>query len=303
GRVPVGPPLLGAGLSRRPGTVGGNPTDSDGRRPHCAYYESRQTRPQRGPGAQSRRDGVAQRRRRGRDDLRGLRRRRLAPFRPPCAILRPRHGVGRTRHHRSSDPPSRPDRSSIRVAVARRGSRPSCRSGDGADGARSDGHSGMLSTRGPDVLPPPAILQSVVEPSRAPSKRVGPGLVSLARSVGREPHYRENAGSNPRTAASRNHRSACRRRDRASSVRRLSGRSGCALLVLGQALHDNGRAVSVWLLVPSLVDNFWKQVDAVAANFARFGVTNIRHLLRTTQNFVGTWEYGVLAALELTLSD
>jgi len=78
---------------------------------------------------------------------------------------------------------------------------------------------------------------------------------------------------------------------------------GFAPLVFGKALHDNGGQGSVWFIDPSLVDNFWKQADAVAAHFARFGVTNIRHFLMTTQNFVGTGEYEVLGPVELTLID
>lgn len=78
---------------------------------------------------------------------------------------------------------------------------------------------------------------------------------------------------------------------------------GFAPLVFGKALHDNGRDGSVWFIDPSLVDDFWKQPGAVAAHFAGFGVTNIRHFLMTTQDFVGTGEYGALGPVDLVLID
>jgi predicted O-methyltransferase YrrM len=78
---------------------------------------------------------------------------------------------------------------------------------------------------------------------------------------------------------------------------------GFAPLVFGKALHDNGRDGSVWFIDPSLVDDFWKQPDAVAAHFAGFGVTNIRHFFMTTQDFVGTEEYQALGPIGLVLID
>lgn len=78
---------------------------------------------------------------------------------------------------------------------------------------------------------------------------------------------------------------------------------GFAPLVFGKALHDNGQGGSVWFIDPSFADDFWKQPGAVAAHFAGFGVTNIRHFLMTTQDFVGTGEYGTLGPVDLTLID
>jgi predicted O-methyltransferase YrrM len=78
---------------------------------------------------------------------------------------------------------------------------------------------------------------------------------------------------------------------------------GFAPLVFGKALHDNGQDGSVWFIDPSLVDDFWKEPDVVAAHFAGFGVTNIRHFLMTTQDFVGTGEYRALGLVDLVLID
>jgi predicted O-methyltransferase YrrM len=78
---------------------------------------------------------------------------------------------------------------------------------------------------------------------------------------------------------------------------------GFAPLVFGKALHDNGRDGSVWFIDPSLVDDFWKQPRATAAHFAGFGVTNIRHFLMTTQDFVGTEDYRALGPVDLVHID
>lgn len=74
---------------------------------------------------------------------------------------------------------------------------------------------------------------------------------------------------------------------------------GFTPLVFGKALQDNGRDGSVWFIDPSLADDFWKQPRAVAAHFAGFGVSNIRHFLMTTQNFVTTEEYRALGPVDL----
>jgi predicted O-methyltransferase YrrM len=78
---------------------------------------------------------------------------------------------------------------------------------------------------------------------------------------------------------------------------------GFTPLVFGKALQDNGRDGSVWFIDPSLADDFWKQPRAVAAHFAGFGVSNIRHFLMTTQDFVTTEEYRALGPVDLVHID
>lgn len=78
---------------------------------------------------------------------------------------------------------------------------------------------------------------------------------------------------------------------------------GFVPLVFGKALHDNGGNGSVWFIDPSLADDFWKQPRVVAQHFAGFGVTNIRHFLMTTQDFVGSEDYAALGPVELVHID
>jgi predicted O-methyltransferase YrrM len=78
---------------------------------------------------------------------------------------------------------------------------------------------------------------------------------------------------------------------------------GFVPLVFGKALHDNGRDGSVWFIDPSLADDFWKQPRVVAEHFAGFGVTNIRHFLMTTQDFVASDAYATLGPIELVHID
>ena len=74
---------------------------------------------------------------------------------------------------------------------------------------------------------------------------------------------------------------------------------GFTPLVFGKALHDNAEGGSVWFIDPSLADDFWKDPHAVADHFAGFGVTNIRHFLMTTQEFVETDAYRALGPVGL----
>ncbi len=78
---------------------------------------------------------------------------------------------------------------------------------------------------------------------------------------------------------------------------------GFVPLVLGKALADNGEGGEVWFLDPSLVDDFWKHADAVQSHFASFGLTNIRHFLATTQQFVESEAYQSLAGIGLVFID
>jgi len=74
---------------------------------------------------------------------------------------------------------------------------------------------------------------------------------------------------------------------------------GFVPLTFGKALHDNGSGGAVWLIEPSLVDDFWKDPARVTAHFASAGVTNVRHVPRTTQEFVETDDYRQLGRVGL----
>ena len=78
---------------------------------------------------------------------------------------------------------------------------------------------------------------------------------------------------------------------------------GFAPLVFGRALADNQESGQVYFIEPSLVDDFWKDAGAVAAHFAGLGVTNVRHFLMTTQQFVGSEVYRSLDAVGLVFVD
>jgi predicted O-methyltransferase YrrM len=74
---------------------------------------------------------------------------------------------------------------------------------------------------------------------------------------------------------------------------------GFAPLVFGRALHDNGEGGSLWFIDPSLADGFWSDPRAVSAHFAGYGVTNVRHFLMTTQEFVATESYRMIGPVGL----
>jgi predicted O-methyltransferase YrrM len=78
---------------------------------------------------------------------------------------------------------------------------------------------------------------------------------------------------------------------------------GFVPLVLGKALADNGDGGEVVFIDPSLVDDFWKHPAAVSAHFAHFGVSNVRHFLMTTQEFVETPAYRALGPLGMVFID
>ena len=78
---------------------------------------------------------------------------------------------------------------------------------------------------------------------------------------------------------------------------------GFAPLVFGRALAENSERGTVWFIDPSLVDDFWKDPVRVEAHFAHYGLTNIRHVQKTTQEFVTTPEYRDLADIGILLVD
>ncbi len=78
---------------------------------------------------------------------------------------------------------------------------------------------------------------------------------------------------------------------------------GFVPLVLGKALVDNTEGGSVDFIDPSLVDDFWKDPQRVRDHFASFGITNVRHFLMTTQQFVETDAYRDLADVGIVFVD
>src|SRR5207302_207272 len=59
----------------------------------------------------------------------------------------------------------------------------------------------------------------------------------------------------------------------------------------------------VYFLDPSLVDDFWKDPQAVQDYFAGFGLSNIRHFLMTTQQFVASEAYRSLGPVGIVFVD
>ena len=59
----------------------------------------------------------------------------------------------------------------------------------------------------------------------------------------------------------------------------------------------------MYFIDPSLVDEFWKDPKRVDEHFATFGVTNVRHFLMTTQQFVETAIYRGLDEIGIAFID
>jgi predicted O-methyltransferase YrrM len=78
---------------------------------------------------------------------------------------------------------------------------------------------------------------------------------------------------------------------------------GFVPLVFGKALADNLENGQVYFIEPSLVDDFWKDAEAVTAHFAGLGVTNVRHFLMTTQQFVESDVYRTLGSVGIVFVD
>jgi len=78
---------------------------------------------------------------------------------------------------------------------------------------------------------------------------------------------------------------------------------GFAPLVFGKALLDNLEEGEVIFIDPSLVDDFWQDVQSVKSHFKSFGVTNIKHYLMTTQQFVKSETYENLSDIGIVFID
>ncbi len=78
---------------------------------------------------------------------------------------------------------------------------------------------------------------------------------------------------------------------------------GFVPMVLARACQDNGDGGEVHFIDPSFIDDFWRDPVRTEAWFRRFGLTNIRHHLCTTQEFVGTPVYRELSDIGLLFVD
>ncbi len=78
---------------------------------------------------------------------------------------------------------------------------------------------------------------------------------------------------------------------------------GFVPLVLGKAVQDNLEPGEVTLIDPSMVDDFWKDPEAVRGYFRSFGLENVRHFQMTTQQFVETEPYRRLGEIGLLFVD
>lgn len=78
---------------------------------------------------------------------------------------------------------------------------------------------------------------------------------------------------------------------------------GFVPLVFGRALADNGEGGQVHFIDPSMVDDFWTDAARVEAHFASHGLSNIRHYLATTQQFVGAPAFGELQSIGMVFID
>ncbi len=78
---------------------------------------------------------------------------------------------------------------------------------------------------------------------------------------------------------------------------------GFVPLVIARACQDNRDPGEVTFVDPSLVDDFWKDPRATQAHFHKLGVSNIRHHLMTTQQFVTTDAYRRLGEIGMLFID
>lgn len=83
----------------------------------------------------------------------------------------------------------------------------------------------------------------------------------------------------------------------------IGSQRGFTPLIIGKGLHDNEEQGEVLFIDPSMVDNFWKDEPSVNKYFAERGVTNIRHFLMTTQEFVHSETYHSLNDIGIVFVD
>lgn len=78
---------------------------------------------------------------------------------------------------------------------------------------------------------------------------------------------------------------------------------GFAPLIFAKALTDNLEEGEIVFIDPSYVDDFWKDAVSVEKYFKKYGVTNVKHYLMTTQEFVESDAYRNLADIGIVFID
>lgn len=78
---------------------------------------------------------------------------------------------------------------------------------------------------------------------------------------------------------------------------------GFVPLVLGKAIEDNAEPGRLLFIDPSLVDDFWKDAEAVRAHFADHGVHCVEHHLMTTQQFAKSPQMAALDSVDMLFVD
>lgn len=78
---------------------------------------------------------------------------------------------------------------------------------------------------------------------------------------------------------------------------------GFVPIILAQALKDNKNKGKLIFIDPSLADNFWKDKQKTLLWFKKFGISNIEHHLKTTQEYVQTKHYQKLNNIGLVFID
>lgn len=78
---------------------------------------------------------------------------------------------------------------------------------------------------------------------------------------------------------------------------------GFVPIILAKALKDNEDGGRLVFIDPSLVDDFWKNPEAVKNHFLKHGLDNITHYRLTTEQFSTTKDYEALAEIGLLFVD
>jgi hypothetical protein len=73
--------------------------------------------------------------------------------------------------------------------------------------------------------------------------------------------------------------------------------------VIGRALLDNIETGKLWFIDPSMVDDFWTDVQVTRNHFKRLGASNVEHFQHTTQSFVRTEAFQMLGKVGLLMID
>lgn len=83
----------------------------------------------------------------------------------------------------------------------------------------------------------------------------------------------------------------------------IGSHRGFVPLLVARALADEGGGGRLVFIDPSLVDDFWRDPQAVREHFAHWGLPGVEHHGLTTQDFVETDTYRELGELGLVFID